>query len=116
MHSSCCRPYQQAASNQAIKKSSNQPTITSSHEQQLQSKKKLVGKNHKINLAMKNKKFQIQEEEEEEEESPKGKKNSRVKEEEERLHLQHHLSAMNRSCQGGRHWKKRTRLPREVGR
>jgi hypothetical protein len=36
MHSSCCRPYQQAASNQAIKKSCKQATITSSNEQQLQ--------------------------------------------------------------------------------
>jgi hypothetical protein len=73
-------------------------------------RKKLVGKNHKTNLAMKNKKSPIQEEEEE---SQKGKINSRVKEDEE-LHLQH-LSAKNRSCQGKRHCEKRTRLPRVFG-
>jgi hypothetical protein len=65
MHSSCCRPYQQAASNQAIKKSCKQATITSSNERSFNERKKLVGKNHKTNLAMKNKKFPIQEEEEE---------------------------------------------------
>jgi hypothetical protein len=62
---------------------------------------------------MKKKKFPIQEEEEEEE-SQKGKINSRVKEDEERLHLQH-LSAKNRSCQGKRHCEKSTRLPRVFG-
>lgn len=91
---------------QAIKQSSNHHFLPWPAE-----RKKLVGKNHKTNLAIKNKKFPIQEEEEE---SQKGKKNSRLKKEEERLHLQH-LSAKNRSCQGKRHCEKRTRLPLVFG-